>query len=364
MSTIDTATGVVDRIKRSLVGLKMPMALEIVDVILRRIERGEVSALEAIDLLLFEELTLRETRRVKTALVMARLSTIKTLTSFDFAFQPTLDRSRVLALAELKFIERAEVLHFLGPPGTGKSHLAVALGVEAVKMGYSVYFVMLADLVSALAKAEREGYLREKIKFFCRFALLIVDEIGYLPRNTGRRKPVLPVGERTLRAWRNDPHLQSRLCRVGRRLQRYCRRHGVAGSIASSCRGSADRGVELSAPTAQRSRARPHQDQSADPDLVRCNSKTTRTAPKGQEPRSRPRLITPSRTGENSKPQSGESMKRCRRRRSAFPASWGVARIRPPDGGSERCRRGLRPRSGALTSSSATTLFSNLEIGV
>jgi DNA replication protein DnaC len=181
MSTIDTATGVVDRIKRSLVGLKMPMALEIVDVILRRIERGEVSALEAIDLLLFEELTLRETRRVKTALVMARLSTIKTLTSFDFAFQPTLDRSRVLALAELKFIERAEVLHFLGPPGTGKSHLAVALGVEAVKTGYSVYFVMLADLVSALAKAEREGHLREKIKFFCRFALLIVDEIGYLP---------------------------------------------------------------------------------------------------------------------------------------------------------------------------------------
>ena len=141
MSAVEVATGVVDRIKGSLVGLKMPMALEIVDVILRRIERGEVSALEAIDLILSEELTLRETRRVKTALVMARLSTIKTLAGFDFAFQPTLDRSRVLALAELKFIERTEVLHLLGPPGTGKSHLAVALGVEAVKAGYSVYFV-------------------------------------------------------------------------------------------------------------------------------------------------------------------------------------------------------------------------------
>ena len=124
---------------------------------------------------------MRENRRVKTALVMARLSTIKTLAGFEFSFQPSLDKNRIMALAELKFIDRAEVLHFVGPPGTGKSHLSLALGVEAVKAGRSVYFTTLADLIGALAKAEREGALREKIRFLCRFALLIVDEIGYLP---------------------------------------------------------------------------------------------------------------------------------------------------------------------------------------
>jgi DNA replication protein DnaC len=181
----EVVPSLVERIKRTLVGLRMPRALEIVDATVRRIERGEVTPLEAIDALLAEELTLRENRRVRTALVMARLSTIKTLAGFDFAFQPSLDKNRIMALAELTFIERCEVVHFLGPPGTGKSHLSVALGVEAVKAGRSVYFLTLADLVGALAKAEREGTLREKIRFFCRPALLIVDEIGYLPVTPG-----------------------------------------------------------------------------------------------------------------------------------------------------------------------------------
>ena len=178
---VESVPSVVDRIKHTMVGLKMPRAIEILDATVRRLERGELTALEAIDALLAEEFTLRENRRVKTALVMARLSTIKTLAGFEFSFQPSLDKNRIMALAELKFIDRAEVLHFVGPPGTGKSHLSLALGVEAVKAGRSVYFTTLADLIGALAKAEREGALREKIRFLRRFALLIVDEIGYLP---------------------------------------------------------------------------------------------------------------------------------------------------------------------------------------
>jgi DNA replication protein DnaC len=176
--TVEILPSLVDRIKQTMVGLKMPRAIEILDATVRRLEHGEVTALEAIDALLVEEFTLRENRRVKTALVMARLSTIKTLAGFDFSFQPSLDKNRIMALAELKFIERAEVLHLVGPPG-------IALGVEAIKAGRSVYFTTLADLVGVLAKAEREGSLREKIRFLCRFALLIVDEIGYLPVTPG-----------------------------------------------------------------------------------------------------------------------------------------------------------------------------------
>ena len=81
----------------------------------------------------------------------------------------------------MKFIDRAEVVHLLGPPGTGKSHLAIALAVEAVKAGRSVAFSTLADIIASLAKAEKEGTLRERMRYLCRAALLVVDEIGYQP---------------------------------------------------------------------------------------------------------------------------------------------------------------------------------------
>ena len=99
------APATLDRIRRHLVGLRMPRALEVLEHLLRQLERGEISALEAIDNLLDEELSLREGRRVKAALKMGRLLTIKTLAGFDFAFQPSLDRNRILTLAGLDFIE-------------------------------------------------------------------------------------------------------------------------------------------------------------------------------------------------------------------------------------------------------------------
>jgi DNA replication protein DnaC len=181
IAAVESTPATLERIRRTLVSLRMPRALEVLDQIVRQLEHGQVSPLDAIDTLLAEELTVRESRRIKAALMMARLTAIKTLAGFDFSFQPSLDRNRILTLAQLEFIDRHEVIHVLGPPGTGKSHLAVALGVEAVKTGRSVYFSTLADIVASLAKAEREGGLRERIRWLARASLLIVDEIGYLP---------------------------------------------------------------------------------------------------------------------------------------------------------------------------------------
>ncbi len=170
----------IERIRQNLVGLRMPRALEALDGVVQQLERGQVSAIEAIDTLLAEEFTVREGRRIKAALQMARLATVKTLTGFDFSFQPSLDRNRIMALAGLDFIDRHEVVHLIGQSGTGKSHLAIALGVEAIRAGRSVYFSPLADIIDSLAKADREGRLRERIRYLCRAQLLIVDEIGYL----------------------------------------------------------------------------------------------------------------------------------------------------------------------------------------
>ena len=123
----------------------------------------------------------RYRRGIEARLRQSRFPWIKTLEQFDFDFQPSLDRRQVRELAGTSFVERAHNVVILGPPGVGKTHLAVALGVKAVEAGYSVLFLTLETLMTRLVKARHENRLERALKQLTYPKLLIVDEIGYLP---------------------------------------------------------------------------------------------------------------------------------------------------------------------------------------
>ncbi len=120
-------------------------------------------------------------RGVESRLKLARFPWIKTLEQFDFDFQPSIDRKVIRELAGLSFVERAHNVVLLGPPGVGKTHLAVALGVKAVEAGYSVLFLSLESLMGRLVRARHENRLERTLQQLVYPRLLILDELGYLP---------------------------------------------------------------------------------------------------------------------------------------------------------------------------------------
>src|SRR6201996_689410 len=163
-------------IRGMLADLKMPGALEAVDGILGDIDGGRLAGTEAINRLLSAQITLRNNRRLQTAMRSSRLPAIKTLESFDFSFQPSIKREQIESLHTLGFVERKENVVLLGPPGVGKSHLAISLAIAAAQSGRRVYYGTLADFITSLEEAQQAGHLGHRLKTLVFPSLLVVDE--------------------------------------------------------------------------------------------------------------------------------------------------------------------------------------------
>lgn len=171
----------IERLSEHLGKLRLFKCKERLEAILQQAASEEIAYSDFLERVLAEEVASKTSKNVAMRTSMARFPFVKPLETFDFAYQPSIDKKQVQALATCHFIEHGDNVLVLGPPGVGKTHLAVALGLKAIEAGYRVLFTTAASLIASLTKAHAEGRLDDKLKFFTTPRLLIVDEIGYLP---------------------------------------------------------------------------------------------------------------------------------------------------------------------------------------
>ena len=174
-------TPVMERLHALLGALGLSESDALLEAQLEQAAAKEATYADFLVSLLEVETQARSARALQTRLRLAGLPYCKTLAQFDFSFQPTLDEKQVRELATLRFAQEAHNVILLGPPGVGKTHLAVGLSIEAMKGGFSTYFVTAHELVSDLGRAAREGKLERRLRVYLHPKVLVIDEVGYLP---------------------------------------------------------------------------------------------------------------------------------------------------------------------------------------
>lgn len=148
---------------------------------LKSIEGADITLTDALYELTQKEIEFRDERAANQQVKVSAFPFEKEIKDFDFSYQPSINKNQILDLQTLRFLESNENVLFVGTSGVGKTHLATAIGVAAAKKRYSVYFIQCHDLILQLKKAHAENRLEQRLKHYSKYALLIIDEIGYLP---------------------------------------------------------------------------------------------------------------------------------------------------------------------------------------
>ncbi len=169
------------RLPAMLTRLKLTAIRDQLDMLLGEAARRELTLAETVAYLCEREIARKDERRIEMGLGLARFSMVRELAGYDFAAQPAVDKQQIRELGTGRFVANGEAVLLLGPPGVGKTHLAVGIGRAVITAGYTVLFTTATTLIAQLVKAQVEGRLDERLLHFTKPRLLIIDELGYLP---------------------------------------------------------------------------------------------------------------------------------------------------------------------------------------